>query len=344
MLTRHYVSSILIVQAMVATYARSSKAFYRTKKNHILVASFLLAPLASIPEALLSPYFLLGEETVRWWVRCSAFGCHACIWHVWISSHRRFIPLISSFFQLYPRLPYVVRGALACCRYGIFSWPVVAICVAMYAVDRHRAFASQWYVLGGFVLACIVVAISSRGRSVSKTEWTFIRFRCGLILWQAVQDVASWRHSANAMRHVCIFFAIALSHTVALRSGLAGGASWVVLLGSFAGFLSVRGLVDAASDRTFSECPVLLQCARYSDLVLARVVVAIVVFILISAACMLVSDVAYGLGGEVMVWLAIRIGLIVAIFILCRVFVECRRVEGALLWIFLAIGMGMECI
>lgn len=344
MLTRHVVLFVLIVRAMGATYARSSKAFYRAKKNHILVASFILAPLASVPEALLSPYFLLGEEAVLWWVRCLAFVCHLCIWHVWISSHERFIPLTSGFCQLYPRLSIMMRGALACCRYGIFSWPLLVVVGAMYVVDRHRAYASQWYSFAGFALACIVITISSRGGSISKPEWVFIRFRYGLIFCQAARDVASWRHSANAMRHVGMFVAIALSHGIAVRSGSASSTSWVVVLGSFAGFLPVRGLVDTASERTLSDCPMLLCCSRYSDLVIARSFVASVIFVLISATCLLVSNVKYGFDREAAIWLALRIGLMAALFLLCRIFVESRRIEGALLWIFLAICMGMECI
>lgn len=128
------------MQATWQTYRYRSTACFLRHRRKLLLWAFLLAPVASVPELLVSPALVLGDATVDHRLRVGAFCLLVGISSVWVASQRSFVASAADFAVLHSVGSSVWLRFSASLRYVVVAWPLgpVVLLVAIVGDDATR--------------------------------------------------------------------------------------------------------------------------------------------------------------------------------------------------------------
>jgi len=280
MTTRH---ACLLVRATWLTYRYRSTFYFAERKRLIFVVAFLLAPLASIPELVVSPVMIIVDADAALRLRGGAFALLSSIWTIWIAATRSFVATAHDFTILRGAMPFGMRTFHAALWLAAMGWPLapLSILIALAATGDVTCRA-----LGALTLSALAgIAASSAGRYVHGWygRWGYDgRSRLVVFSRSALTDVFPAGRPALLVRYLaglgCVVFAVQASpapspDVTILLCVVSGTLLWIM-----------RDAVANLLRETLQLAPILSTTRFLPCLCVARLIAMSAMFSLILAA------------------------------------------------------------
>jgi len=346
MLSAPISSLVWVTGAMLKSYRFASRDFFRSRQRTILLLGSVLMPLASIPEALLSPLLILGDPKVDPLGRCFTTVIDLVLWNAWIASQRHFIPPIRDVSVVTVFMRPQMTAICVALRYCILSWPAIFLFLALQCVrdESGRAQFAQ--------MALCVVVISSGVVSGSRLNRAapygaarpFDKWSAYPLLSYALSGIAPSTDPRVPCMHACSCLAVILTYVVLSRLPSSYGVVTISLIGSLVALLPLRALLDLASQRSVVDCPMLVACPRFRTVENCQVVCCAA---LLFAASMTASALGQGRVDAVhdgLFMTALFMTLMFLAFVSCRNARVSRWMENGVLCVVVVTGITLECI
>jgi len=337
---------VWVAGAMLTSYRHASRDFFRSRQKTILLLGSMLMPLASIPEALLSPLLVLGDPQIGSLGRCFALVIDLFMWSAWLSSQQHFIPSIREVGVVNGVMRSPMIALCAVLRYCMFSWPAFLLFLALQWLrdESGRARFAQ-------MALCVVVIASG-----AVSEW------CGrraarrhparhanesavhLLFRYALSGIAAWTDPRVPFMHASSFAAVILTYLVVSRLPSPYGVVTTSLIGSLIALLPLRALLDFASQRTVADCPMLVACPRFRTVENFRTICSAATLF---AASLTASALGQGRGDALrdgVLMTATFMSLLFLAFVFCRIARVHRGVETGVLCAVGFAAILLECI
>lgn len=333
--------------AMLASYHRSSRHFFKAQQRTVLLVGFVLVPLATIPEALFSPLLMLGDPELGTAGRGLGLVVQFVLWSAWIASQRRFVPSIQDMAALELLLSSLSKVLCVAVRYAIFSWPAFLLlaCLQRFHDGSGRA--------GGAQLALCAVVVAS----CAMTEWSERRLRRRrvaksvrssnaslLVMKYAFSGITSWSDPRVPYLHACGLMALVITHFIISGLDSSSGMVAVPLMGTISAMVPSRALVNLATQRTKDECPLILACPRYHLVEIYGVGIAAIALFAATMTLYVCVPAWDGRTAFAASSAAALVSLLLVAFVLCRIVKVRRAIEDVMLCVFALIGVVMEFV
>jgi len=266
------VTVLLAARASWLTYRYRSVAYFARQRRTLFTVAFVLVPLASVPELLMSPILIMGDDTADIRLRVGAFFLVLLLWSTWVGVNRPFqactthfvalsVVVSPSFARINAAVPLVITG-----------WPLVPFLFGAALVGRPERL--PWYAAALFLSA-------ASGFIVDALGWRY-RHRCaawihgGASRWSvlgrhAIVDALPMGKPWLAMRYLLI----ALCAMCSFRWINEGGISAPEVLCGMAGIIVwvLRGVADVLRVETHRLVPMLSTTRSLHALCVARLLV-----------------------------------------------------------------------
>lgn len=335
-----------IAWAMLTSYRRSSRDFFRSRQRTVLLVGFALVPLASIPEALLSPLLVLGDPEVSLSGRALGSAVHLFLWNAWIASQRRFVSSIQDMSAVAVLMSSSTIMLGVTLRYFILSWPVFLLFAWLHFLHdgSGRAEGAQLALCVAVVASCVMSEWRER-RTKRHRVWTSAcTSKTSLLFRHALSGVASWSDPRVPCLHACSLIALVITYVILSRLNSSDGVIAISLIGSLSALLPLRALLDLASQRTKDDCPLLLTCPGYRVVENYEVcIAATALYVASMTVCAATQAWVGSVGSPASKVVAVVSSLFLA-FVLCRIAKVPRAIESGTLCVFGVIGMVVEYV
>jgi len=342
----HASSLIWLTGAMLKSYRCASRDFFRSRQRTILLLGCVLSPLASIPEALLSPLLVLGDPQVGLLGRSFAIVIDFFLWNAWIASQQHFILSIRDVSVVHVVMRSSTIALCVALRYFILSWPAFLVLLALQLLgdESGRAQFAQMALCALVISSCALSGWLENRPTRQRPSRQTNHSSAYLLFRYALSGIASWTDPRVPCMQACSFVAVILTYLVLSRLPSSYGAVTTSLVGSLLALLPLRALLDFASQRTLAECPMVVACPRFRVVENCQVFSSAVVLLVVSLTA---SALGQGWGGAVRdgaVVTATFMSLLFLAFVLCRNAKVSRRIENGVLCALGVTGIVAECI